>query len=283
MICKHCGTEIAAKALICYRCGQATAEPRVKTARRGLNLRQAASLETAVAAGVAGARRADPPLGSCSSSSDVTSGFWLGVAAYSIWGLFPIYWKLRGQRAGRTGAGAPHRVVVRGAWRAVAWPGRQRMSRGTITPTSGCAMLCSSPPRSIGVNWALLRMGGGPRLRGGNQPRLLHHAARQRPAGCGGAARTSALVDVGGGGACGGGRRRADPRPWRAAPHRARPGRELRDLRPGEEDGAAAAARRPGARDGAAGACRRRLYLVAAERSGDRRVPPRTPRPPTCS
>jgi uncharacterized membrane protein YvbJ len=30
MICKNCGTEIADKALICYRCGQATAEPRVK-------------------------------------------------------------------------------------------------------------------------------------------------------------------------------------------------------------------------------------------------------------
>ena len=30
MICKHCGTEIADKALICYRCGKATAEPRVK-------------------------------------------------------------------------------------------------------------------------------------------------------------------------------------------------------------------------------------------------------------
>jgi hypothetical protein len=25
--CKHCGTEIAANALICYRCGQSTAEP----------------------------------------------------------------------------------------------------------------------------------------------------------------------------------------------------------------------------------------------------------------
>ena len=30
MICKHCGTEIADKALICYRCGRATAEARVK-------------------------------------------------------------------------------------------------------------------------------------------------------------------------------------------------------------------------------------------------------------
>jgi hypothetical protein len=30
MICKYCGTEIADKALICYRCGNATTEPRIK-------------------------------------------------------------------------------------------------------------------------------------------------------------------------------------------------------------------------------------------------------------
>jgi zinc ribbon protein len=30
MICTHCGTEIADKALICFRCGHATTEPRVK-------------------------------------------------------------------------------------------------------------------------------------------------------------------------------------------------------------------------------------------------------------
>ena len=30
MRCSHCGTEIADKALICYRCGRATSEPRVK-------------------------------------------------------------------------------------------------------------------------------------------------------------------------------------------------------------------------------------------------------------
>jgi uncharacterized membrane protein YvbJ len=29
MTCRHCGTEIAAKALICYRCGKATNDPRV--------------------------------------------------------------------------------------------------------------------------------------------------------------------------------------------------------------------------------------------------------------
>ena len=35
MICKHCGTEIADKALICYRCGQATTEPRIKPPDEG--------------------------------------------------------------------------------------------------------------------------------------------------------------------------------------------------------------------------------------------------------
>lgn len=35
MICKHCGIEIADKALICYRCGNATTEPRVKPPSQG--------------------------------------------------------------------------------------------------------------------------------------------------------------------------------------------------------------------------------------------------------
>ena len=30
MICKFCGTEIADKALICYKCGHGTTEPRIK-------------------------------------------------------------------------------------------------------------------------------------------------------------------------------------------------------------------------------------------------------------
>jgi hypothetical protein len=30
MQCRQCGTEIAEKALICYRCGTATSEPRVR-------------------------------------------------------------------------------------------------------------------------------------------------------------------------------------------------------------------------------------------------------------
>jgi uncharacterized membrane protein YvbJ len=35
MKCKHCGAEIADKALICYRCGNATTEPRIKPPAEG--------------------------------------------------------------------------------------------------------------------------------------------------------------------------------------------------------------------------------------------------------
>ena len=35
MKCAYCGTEIADKALICYRCGHATTEPRVKPPEEG--------------------------------------------------------------------------------------------------------------------------------------------------------------------------------------------------------------------------------------------------------
>jgi hypothetical protein len=35
MICKGCQTEIADKALICYRCGRATADPRITPPSEG--------------------------------------------------------------------------------------------------------------------------------------------------------------------------------------------------------------------------------------------------------
>ena len=35
MKCKSCGAEIADKALICYRCGNATTEPRIKPPDEG--------------------------------------------------------------------------------------------------------------------------------------------------------------------------------------------------------------------------------------------------------
>jgi hypothetical protein len=35
MLCKHCGATIADKALICYKCGTATTEPRIKPPEEG--------------------------------------------------------------------------------------------------------------------------------------------------------------------------------------------------------------------------------------------------------
>ena len=35
MQCRQCGTEIADKALICYKCGNATTEPRIKPPSQG--------------------------------------------------------------------------------------------------------------------------------------------------------------------------------------------------------------------------------------------------------
>jgi hypothetical protein len=54
MKCRNCGTEIAEKALICYRCGTATSEPRIAPppppAQRGVLPMLVAILLIAVAA-----------------------------------------------------------------------------------------------------------------------------------------------------------------------------------------------------------------------------------------
>lgn len=55
MKCRACGTDIAANALICYRCGTATADPRVAppsgpAARRGWLVPVLAMLLVALAA-----------------------------------------------------------------------------------------------------------------------------------------------------------------------------------------------------------------------------------------
>ena len=46
MTCRNCGTEIAANALICYKCGTATTEPRIKppAPKRGLSTAAIAGL-----------------------------------------------------------------------------------------------------------------------------------------------------------------------------------------------------------------------------------------------
>jgi chloramphenicol-sensitive protein RarD len=83
----------------------------------------------------------------------VTRGFWLGAAAYSIWGLFPIYWKLvAGVPAGQVLA---HRIV----WSCVAlgvilaWPSRARLPRPALTARIILQYLAAA--LLIGVNWYL--------------------------------------------------------------------------------------------------------------------------------
>jgi hypothetical protein len=53
MQCRNCGTEIADKALICYRCGAATSEAKFKPAPIRRTRRMPASLIAAFAAAAA--------------------------------------------------------------------------------------------------------------------------------------------------------------------------------------------------------------------------------------
>jgi chloramphenicol-sensitive protein RarD len=80
----------------------------------------------------------------------VTRGFWLGAAAYSIWGLFPIYWKL--VAAVPAGQVLAHRIawscVALGAifvWRRVRMPA---LTMRTVLLYLAAAVL-------IGINWYL--------------------------------------------------------------------------------------------------------------------------------
>jgi len=83
----------------------------------------------------------------------VSRGFWLGAAAYSIWGLFPIYWKL--VAAVPAGQVLAHRIV----WSCVAlglilaWPSRPRLPRGAVTRR--VVLLYLAAALLIGVNWYL--------------------------------------------------------------------------------------------------------------------------------
>jgi chloramphenicol-sensitive protein RarD len=83
----------------------------------------------------------------------VIRGFWLGAAAYSIWGLFPIYWKLVADvPAGQVLA---HRIV----WSCVAlgiilaMPSRPRLPRSAVR--ARILLLYLAAAILIGVNWYL--------------------------------------------------------------------------------------------------------------------------------
>ena len=75
MRCRFCDTDIAAKALICYRCGRATADPRVAPppVRRGLS--GAAALAVTLGLGAVAA------LLPVVSDGAVLWGAWAGLAA----------------------------------------------------------------------------------------------------------------------------------------------------------------------------------------------------------
>ena len=83
----------------------------------------------------------------------MSRGFWLGAAAYSIWGLFPIYWKL--VAAVPAGQVLAHRIV----WSCVAlglilaWPSRSRAPRPAIT--ARVVLLYLAAAILIGINWYL--------------------------------------------------------------------------------------------------------------------------------
>lgn len=91
MRCRFCETEIAAKALICYRCGRATSDPKVAapTPPRGIPLGAALGVTATAAAAAAGL----PEL----VDGGVLYAAWAALTAVSG-GALAIWWGGRGSR-----------------------------------------------------------------------------------------------------------------------------------------------------------------------------------------
>jgi hypothetical protein len=88
MICSNCGTEIADKALICYRCGTATTAPRIAPPPP-VRARGPVPLVAALLVIVAAAVFAVPLL----STNDARLAAWAVsalLAALAIWRLRPV-------------------------------------------------------------------------------------------------------------------------------------------------------------------------------------------------
>ena len=87
MICRHCGTEIADKAIVCYRCGVATTEPRRKPpvpARRGGRI---VAIVLAMLAIIAGGVTVGP----MTPHGPARVAFWAALVAIT----FSVVWLLR--------------------------------------------------------------------------------------------------------------------------------------------------------------------------------------------
>lgn len=88
MRCRFCDTEIADKAIICFRCGRATTDPRVAPppSRRGPSA--AAALAVALASGAAAAF-----LPEVASGAELWAG-WAGLGALAA-GTAAAWWRAR--------------------------------------------------------------------------------------------------------------------------------------------------------------------------------------------
>lgn len=91
MRCRFCDTEIADKALICYRCGRATTDPKVAPPVRPRGLSPAAAVSVALAAGGAAAG-----LPEVADGALLYAG-WAGLGTVAA-GALALWW---GGRAGR--------------------------------------------------------------------------------------------------------------------------------------------------------------------------------------
>ncbi|MBP7779632.1 MAG: hypothetical protein KA371_21150 [Acidobacteria bacterium] len=91
MHCRFCDTDIADKALICYRCGRATTDPKVAPPRRprGIPLGAATGVTLAAAAAALG-------LPEIADGAALYAG-WAGLATFAT-GALALWW---GGRAGR--------------------------------------------------------------------------------------------------------------------------------------------------------------------------------------
>ena len=183
-------------------------------------------------------------------------GIALGVAAYLLWGVFPAFFHL-------LGAAAPTEILAhRVLWTLVLMAVILSVVRGwgaaAIAPAAGLGDgHCGGGPDRRQLGPVHLRHGRRPRR--GGRPRVLHRPARQRAHRRAGAARAAAPAAVGRRRDRDGGRAGDRGRRPPGAVARARARRQLRHVRPDQED-------RPAARDGEsdgrgrrAGAPRRRL------------------------
>lgn len=91
MRCRFCETEIAEKALICYRCGRATTDPKVAAPPRPRGIPLPAAVAVTVAA--AGAAVGLPEV----ADGTVLYAGWAGLATLAT-GALALWWGGRGGR-----------------------------------------------------------------------------------------------------------------------------------------------------------------------------------------